>query len=67
MSADEKTSTGGETAGDIGERLFLGERKRAFLNAEDKDKPLISPVPDAVLEKALSRRLAACVSIALPQ
>lgn len=37
---------------------FLDERKRSYLNAEGADKPLKSPVPDAVLDKARRYRIA---------
>ena len=37
--------------------IFKDDRKLAYLNAEGADKPLISPVPDAVLERARAYRL----------
>jgi len=37
---------------------FKDDRKQAFLNAEGADKPLISPVADAVLDRARAYRLA---------
>lgn len=36
---------------------FKDERKRSFLNAEGADKPLKSPVPEAVLDRARRYRL----------
>lgn len=37
---------------------FKDDRKQAFLNAEGADKPLVSPVPHVVLERARAYRLA---------
>jgi Xaa-Pro aminopeptidase len=37
---------------------FKDDSKQAFLNAEGADKPLVSPVPDAVLDRARAYRLA---------
>ena len=37
--------------------IFKDERKRTFLNAEGADKPLKSPVPPDVLERARAYRI----------